>query len=136
MGDALYVRILNVEQALSSCLYEQDGQIVFTVTDDMSYTTGTYPMSVAGGAATVVSTTYIAEVTLGARELGALSLGRVCADVYASTGYITGDSAAMRTPIAVGFRSFRFSRREFSSHGVLSGYSIVVRSRTCREVLS
>jgi len=97
VADALYVRILNVESALTSRDYERDGQVVFTVTDDMGYADGTFQLTVVDGQASIESTTSQAEVTMGVRELGALYLGRVCADLYTSTGDITGDLDAIRT---------------------------------------
>ena len=97
VSDALYVRVLDVAAALTARSFEQDGQIVFTVTDDMEYINGTYRLTVTEGIAAVEPTTAAADVVLGARELGALFLGRVCADLYSSTGHITGDALAIRT---------------------------------------
>ena len=96
VGDALYVRILDVEAALAARRYEQDGEIVFTVNDDMGYASGTYKLSVTDGIASVETTSDAAAVTMGTRELGALYLGRACIDLYATTGNITGEPEAIR----------------------------------------
>lgn len=97
IGDALYVRVLDVEAALTARTYEHDGQIVFAIDDDMGYSSGTYRLTVIDGAATVETTTATAEVSLGCRELGALYLGRACAALYVTTGHISGDASAVRT---------------------------------------
>lgn len=96
VSDALYVRVLDLDKALGARTFEHDGQLVLTVEDDMDYIDGTYRLSVIDGSATVEPTTEPADVVLTARELGALYLGRACADMHASTGDITGDAAAIR----------------------------------------
>ena len=96
VGDALYVRILDVEAALAARRYEQDGEIVFMVDDDMDYASGTYKLSVTNGVAAVEKTSDTPVVTMGIRELGALYLGRACTDLYATTGHITGEAKAIR----------------------------------------
>ncbi len=97
IGDALYVRLLDIAAALTARAYEQDGQIVVAVDDDMGYADGTYRLTVVDGAATVEATSDDAQVSLGIRELGALYLGRSCADLYATTGHIRGDVSNVRT---------------------------------------
>lgn len=97
VSDALYVRLLDIPAALGSRTYERDGGLVLQVTDAMGYVDGTYRLAVADGVAKIEPTSDDADVQLDCRELGALYLGRPCATLYASTGRIVGDRAAVTT---------------------------------------
>jgi len=96
VGDGLFVRILDLETALTSRTYEADGEIVLAVEDDLGYAEGTYRLTIADGRATVEPSSDSPDVTMDVRELGALYLGRVCSDLYASTGLIRGSDKAVR----------------------------------------
>jgi len=94
--DGLYVRILDVEQALAARTFERDGQLVIAVEDPMGYAAGSYRLDVTNGQASVRKTQDTADITLDVRELGALYLGRNCADLYARTGRVRGASDSVR----------------------------------------
>lgn len=92
--DALYVRILDVEAALTARTYECDDTITIAVVDDLSYAAGTFELEVAGGSAAVTTTTKAADVTLGVRELGAIYLGGRSAIAMHRAGLIDASRAA------------------------------------------
>lgn len=96
LTDALYVRILDVTSALSARTYEADDDLVVEITDQLGYADGTFKVSVRGGAAEVSESTDSPDVSIGVRELSAMYLGRVCADLSARSGLITGDEQAIR----------------------------------------
>ena len=96
LGDALYLRILDLPAALVGRTYEVDGELVVAVADDMGYANGTYRITVAGGQATVTPTEGEADISLDVRELSALYLGRACADGYARSGLIAGSPESVR----------------------------------------
>lgn len=95
--DALYVRLLDIETALVARTYESDGRLVLAVDDDLGYANGTYELTVSAGTATLEASTATPDVSLDVRELGALYLGRACADLYASVGLIEGAADKVRT---------------------------------------
>jgi predicted acetyltransferase len=94
--DTLYLRILDVEAALTARKYETDGELILQIQDGMDFAAGTYRLKVEGGVARVVETTDSPDVTLDVRELGAIYLGRVCVGGYFRSGLIEGEPAAVR----------------------------------------
>lgn len=94
--DALYVRILDVPASLAARRYEHDGSIVLQVNDELGYAGTRVDLAVTNGVPVVAETDAPADVTLDVRELGALFLGRSCAQLYAGTGAIAGEPAAVR----------------------------------------
>jgi predicted acetyltransferase len=77
--DFLWLRVLDVERALSARRYERDGTIVLEVVDPLAGSdgpaAGRYRLSVEGGTATCARTDAAPELTLEARLLGAAYLG-------------------------------------------------------------
>jgi len=97
VGDALYVRVLDVARALEARTYECDGSIVMAIEDGLGYCGGTYQLVVEGGVGAVSTTNASADVTLDVRELGAFYLGRQCADMYNAAGRLAGSADSIRT---------------------------------------
>lgn len=97
VSDALYVRILDVETALTSRTYETDGELVIQIADELGYANGTYKIMIADGTATLEVSTATPDVSLDIRELGALYLGRACVDTCATMGLIHGAPDKVRT---------------------------------------
>ena len=106
--DNLWVRILDVEAALSGRTYEEDGEITFSITDRFRPSTeGTYRLTVVDGVGTCESSDDPADLDMEIDVLGALLLGGADAHAYYAAGRITGDSTAvavlhrtMRTVVA------------------------------------
>jgi predicted acetyltransferase len=89
--DALWIRVLDVEVALSSRTYEEDGTFVFSIVD--SYrpgTEGSYRLAVSDGVGTCERTNSLADLDLDVDVLGALYLGGADARAYARAGRIRG----------------------------------------------
>ena len=89
--DALWIRVLDVEVALSSRTYEEDGTFVFSIVD--SYrpgTDGSYRLAVSDGVGTCERTDSLAGLDLDVDVLGALYLGGADARAYARAGRIRG----------------------------------------------
>lgn len=97
LADALWVRVLDVEAALEARRYEQDGEIVIAVTDEVRpEVSGVYHLTVEGGhagCARVGSAT--PEVTFDIDVLGHLYLGGGNALTMADAGRIEGDGEAV-----------------------------------------
>jgi predicted acetyltransferase len=89
--DALWIRVLDVEVALSCRTYEEDGTFVFSIVD--SYrpgTDGSYRLAVSDGVGTCERTNSLAGLDLDVDVLGALYLGGADARAYARAGRIRG----------------------------------------------
>lgn len=93
LGDALYLRILDLPVALAARTYERDGHLVIGVTDPLGYADGAFDLTVANGRAVIEPTAAEATVSMDIRELGALYLGRACAAQLARAEKIVGDAA-------------------------------------------
>lgn len=93
--DHLWVRILDVPAALTARRYENDGELVLDVSDDLGFAAGRFLLTVAGGVATVAETTDAPDVTLPAASLGSVYLGHDFARALAVAGRIQGDVAAL-----------------------------------------
>ncbi len=90
--DAVWLRILDVTQALQHRHYDTDGQTHITLTDPLDITTGTYHLQVRHGAGTVTRThadptTTDASMTIS--TLSSLYLGGTRATLLAHAGHIT-----------------------------------------------
>lgn len=91
--DALWIRILDVPEALEARTYEEDGSFVIDVVDEFRpSTSGTYRLAVDDGRATVRRIDGEAGMSIDAEALGALYLGGGDALAYAAAGRIRGDS--------------------------------------------
>jgi predicted acetyltransferase len=90
-SDALWIRILDVEQALEARSYDEDGEVTFAVVDEFRPTTsGTFRMQVEGGAATMSRSDDEPDLSIDVDVLGALYLGGGDAPAYAAAGRIRG----------------------------------------------
>jgi predicted acetyltransferase len=95
IGDGLWIRILDVAAALHARTYEEDGDVVFAITDPFRPSTGgTYRMSVRDGSASVARVSDAPEITMGVEVLGALYLGGQDAFAFSAAGRIEGDASA------------------------------------------
>ena len=89
--DALWIRVLDVEMALSSRTYEEDGTIDFDIVDSYRPATeGSYRLVVNGGIGTCERTDSPAVLELDVDVLGALYLGGGDARAYGEAGRIRG----------------------------------------------
>ena len=93
--DHLWVRILDVPAALSARRYENDGDIVLEVGDDMGFAGGRFRMRVSGGEATIETTTASPDATLPVSSLGSVYLGHDSARHLALAGKLCGDADAL-----------------------------------------
>jgi predicted acetyltransferase len=94
IDDGLWLRILNVEAALSARTYERDIDIVLAVNDSFRPTLGgRFRLTVRDGAGTCVRTSDPGDATLGIVELSSLYLGGVSAVQLAAAGRIVGESS-------------------------------------------
>ena len=76
VGDALWVRIVDVPKALETRGYAADGSVVLDVTDDfMPEVAGRWRLTVSDGKARAESTTDPADLQLEIQDLGAVYLG-------------------------------------------------------------
>ena len=95
LQDHLWVRILDLPAALSGRAYEQDGELVLEVTDELGFADGRFRLAVEGGRAAVTPTTDAPDVTLPIASLGSVYLGHDIARSLALAGRISGDAAAL-----------------------------------------
>ncbi|MGI9586138.1 MAG: GNAT family N-acetyltransferase, partial [Acidimicrobiia bacterium] len=94
--DALWVRILDVEAALSSRSYERDGSLTFSVVDPFRPSTdGVYTLDIVDGIGTCTRSANDAELDVDIDVLGALFLGGANAVAYGAAGRIRGESVAV-----------------------------------------
>jgi predicted acetyltransferase len=97
-SDALWVRILDVEAALSGRTYERDGSFVFRVVDPFRQKTERgYELSVSNGVGTCKQSGKDPVFEIDVDVLGALYLGGANALLYAEAGRIRGADAAVVT---------------------------------------
>ena len=89
--DALWIRVLDVERALSSRSYEEDGTFIFDIVDSYRPATeGSYRLVVNDGVGTCERTASPAALELDVDVLGALYLGGGDARAYGEAGRIRG----------------------------------------------
>jgi len=89
--DALWIRVLDVETALSSRTYEEDGTLVFGIADSYRPALGgSFRLVVTDGVGTCNRTDSPAVIELDADVLGALYLGGGDAAAYSAAGRIRG----------------------------------------------
>ena len=106
-NDALWIRILDVVEALEARTYEDDGEIAIAVTDPFRPgTAGTYRLSVARGSAMVERVEATPDVTMEIDVLGALYLGGQDAHAFAAAGRLSGSHEA----VGLVHRVFRTAR--------------------------
>ncbi|MFJ5176057.1 GNAT family N-acetyltransferase [Streptomyces griseoviridis] len=92
-ADWLWVRILDVVQAMEARTYGREGGLVLDVVDPAGLTGGRYQLTVSPAGATCVPTTRSAELSLGIVELAMLWLGDESAVRLAALGRVTEEQA-------------------------------------------
>lgn len=97
VSDSLWIRILDVEAALTGRSYEEDGTVRVTLTDPFrSQTSGSFRIEVVDGVATVEQCDQ-GDLTMDIEILGAAFLGGADAMAYARAGRIVGSHADVTT---------------------------------------
>ena len=88
--DMLWLRILDVAQALEARHYLVDGRLVLEVQDPLGLTAGTFAMEVSGGQGAVVQldASQDPDLTLDVSALSSIYLGAVCPVTLTSAGRI------------------------------------------------
>ncbi len=95
VGDALYIRLMDVPTAMAGRTYNAEGRLVFEVTDQE--TAGVYEVETdGGGKAACQPSDEEPDIRLAAETLGAMYLGGRRADTLARAGKITGTDAGIR----------------------------------------
>ena len=96
-GDALYVRLVGVGEALAARTYSADLDLVLDVTDGTCpWNAGRWHLSGGPGGATCERTGAAADLTLDVRELGAAYLGGTALVELAAAGLVHGADPAVR----------------------------------------
>lgn len=97
-SDALWVRLMDVPEALQARRYEMDGSVSFSVTDDFRpETNGTYRLEIENGTANCEPSNGEAGVVVDIGVLGHLYLGGGNTQGMAAAGRISGDPGAVTT---------------------------------------
>jgi predicted acetyltransferase len=88
--DMLWLRILDVVQALEARRYPVDGRLVLAVLDPLGLTAGTFALAVSGGEAAVerVNAAVDPDLTLDVSALSSIYLGAVCPVTLTAAGRI------------------------------------------------
>jgi predicted acetyltransferase len=90
-GDALYVRLVDLPAALSARSYSSDVDVVLDVEDRRCpWNEGRWRLTGGTGGGTCTRTDDAADLTLGARDLGAAYLGGTSLRELAGAGRVTG----------------------------------------------
>jgi predicted acetyltransferase len=98
ISEALWVRILDVAEALERRSYAADGSVVLDIDDAfIPETSGRYELSVTEGTATVTTTDQPADVALGIDMLGSIYLGYHRAGQLQRAARISGSAEGVAT---------------------------------------
>ena len=96
VGDALYVRLVDLAAALSARTYATDVDLVLEVTDARCpWNAGRWRVTGGTDGATCTRSDDAADLTLDVRELGAAYLGGTSLTELAGAGRVSGDAAAL-----------------------------------------
>jgi predicted acetyltransferase len=88
--DMLWLRILDVQEALGARRYSADGTVVLAVGDSLGFAAGTFALTVTGGEATVTPAPEAEpDLSLDVADLGSIYLGAVCPVTLEAAGRIT-----------------------------------------------
>jgi predicted acetyltransferase len=97
VGDALWLRIVDVPAALEGRGYAADGTVVLEVADEfMPEVAGTWRLTTTGGSGRVQATTEPADIRLDITDLGAVYLGAFSFTSLARAGRTTEFTAGAR----------------------------------------
>jgi predicted acetyltransferase len=95
-GDALWVRIVDVEAALAGRRYSSEGRVVIDVRDSFcERVAGRYALEGGPDGATCKPTTEAAAITMSASDLGAVYLGGTRLRTLAAAGRVQGSREAI-----------------------------------------
>ncbi len=92
--DTVWVRVLDVERALTSRIYGQPGALTITITDAMGIANGTYRLEWDGHRINCAGTSGPADLVIDVAHLGAAMLGRPSFSAAALAGTIEGSLEA------------------------------------------
>ncbi len=96
-GDALYVRLVDLAEALGARTYSADVDLVLDVADaSCPWNAGRWRLSGGTDGATCTRTDDDADLTLDVRELGAAYLGGTSLTELAGAGRVTGSPDALQ----------------------------------------
>jgi predicted acetyltransferase len=97
LGDALYVRLVDVDRALTARTYAADVDVVLDVTDARCpWNAGRWRLTGGTAGATCTRTDDAAELSLDVRELGAAYLGSTSLVELAAAGRVSGSTQAVQ----------------------------------------
>ena len=88
--DALWVRVLDVPQALAGRPWGRDGDVVIEVADQLGHAAGRFRVVTRDGLAEVAAADADPDVRMDADTLGALHLGGVAAETLHGAGRLSG----------------------------------------------
>jgi len=95
--DRIWLRILDVPEALAARRYSVDGRLVIEVVDDFGgFASGRYLLDGGPGGASCSTTTRSPDLTMSAGDLASIYLGEARLATLAWTGRVEGDAAAAR----------------------------------------
>ncbi|WP_128379865.1 GNAT family N-acetyltransferase [Streptomyces cavernae] len=114
VADWLWVRILDVVEALQARTYDTDGTLVLEVIDRLGLSAGRYRLEAGPDGASCAPTREDAELTLDVGELSALWLGDASAVRLAALGRVREERPGA---VAVAERLLRTARRPFCPDG-------------------
>jgi len=86
--DFIWIRLLNIPDALSARRYLVDGQVVIEVADDLGLTEGRYRLEGGPSGASCVPTSSSADISLGVDALGSAYLGGVSLRTLGQAGRV------------------------------------------------
>lgn len=95
LKEFLWVRILDVERALSARPWTADGEVVLEVEDTLGHSAGRFLVTSAGGRAQVRRTGEQADVHLNAETLASLYLGAAHVSALRPAGRVAGSDEAV-----------------------------------------
>jgi predicted acetyltransferase len=91
----LWIRVLDVERALTARPWSADGQLVIAIDDPQGHAAGRFEIETLDGKARVARTDRPADVTLSAENLGSLYLGGVPVHTLRRADRVGGDDEAV-----------------------------------------
>lgn len=94
LNDGLWLRVLDVESALSARRYSADGSLVFEVSDPMTAESSRYRLEVSGGSGFCRRVSHAPDLSLDLEDLSAGFLGRSRFRRLGALGRVRGEPAA------------------------------------------
>ena len=96
LSDALWVRVVDVKEALARRSYRGEGRVTLAVSDPLcDWNDGAWAVEVSGDSVTVERTSEEPEITLGASSLGSVYLGGMSFRQLSVAGLVTGAPEAL-----------------------------------------